>query len=129
MIVLFGDSLSVALPEHSADTWKMIGFFLILPTTFLPLKLLSIPSVLSSLATFILVAIILFDGFWKTKAPGSIMDPMPTRLGPEMTSMNWCGGIGLVLAGFGGHGVMPNLARDMKHQGSLDRVFNIAFVS
>lgn len=121
--------MEIVIPRLSSDTYKLIGFFLILPTVFMPLRLLSIPSVLSTVATVILVGIVVFDGFWKTKAPGSILDPAPTRLGPEMFQMNWLGSIGLVLAGFGGHAVIPSVARDMKHPASCDRIFNIAFVS
>lgn len=95
----------------------------------MPLRMLSIPSVLSTIATVVLVGIVVFDGFWKTSAPGSILDPAPTRLGPELFQMNWLGSIGLVLAGFGGHAVIPSVARDMKRPESCDRVFNIAFVS
>jgi vesicular inhibitory amino acid transporter len=104
------------------------SFLLILPTVFMPLKWLSVPSIFSSLATVLLVCIILFDGFWNTKAPGSILDPMPTNMGPDHTNMNWLGGIGLILAGFGGHGVMPSIARDMKHPEKVDRIFNTAFM-
>jgi len=127
MIVLFGDSVHTLFPEVSEDTCKAFGFLLVLPTVFMPLNLLSVPSVFSSLATVLLVLIILFDGFWKTQAPGSILDPMPTSLGPELNHMNWLGGIGLILAGFGGHGVMPSIARDMKHPEAVDRIFNMAF--
>lgn len=45
-----------------------------------------------------------------------------------MIGGNWLGGIGLVLAGFGGHAVMPSLARDMKHPERFDKVINKAFV-
>lgn len=129
LVVLFGDSMEIVIPRLSSDTYKLIGFFLILPTVFMPLRMLSIPSVMSTLATVVLVGIVVFDGFWKTKAPGSILDPAPTRMGPEMYQLNWLGSIGLVLAGFGGHAVIPSVARDMKKPESCDRIFNIAFVS
>lgn len=93
----------------------------------MPLWLLSFPSVLSTFCTVLLIGIVVFDGLWKTEAPGSIIDHMPTRLGPELEGANWLGGVGLVLAGFGGHAVIPSIARDMKHPESADRVFNIAF--
>jgi vesicular inhibitory amino acid transporter len=127
MIVLFGDSLNTVFPHISVDRCMCVAFFLVLPTVFMPLSLLSVPSVFSSLATVLLVVIILFDGFWKTEAPGSIIDPMPTNWGPEMKGLNWLGGVGLILAGFGGHGVMPSIARDMKHPEAVDRIFNQAF--
>lgn len=91
------------------------------------LSVLSFPSVISTFCTVLLIGIVIFDGLWKTKAPGSILDPMPTHLGPELDHANWLGGIGLVLAGFGGHAVIPSIARDMKHPESADRVFNIAY--
>ncbi|KAL1412488.1 hypothetical protein Q8F55_000233 [Vanrija albida] len=127
MTVLFGDSLNVVLPFLTPNEGKFLGFFLVLPTVFMPLRLLSVPSILSTMATVLLVGIILFDGFYKAEAPGSIRDPMPTHWDPETTNMNWLGGVGLILAGFGGHSVFPSIARDMKHPESADRVFNIAF--
>lgn len=129
MTVLFGDSLNVVVPYLTPNQGKFVGFFLVLPTVFMPLRLLSFPSILSTMATVLLVGIILFDGFYKAEAPGSIREPMPTHWGPETTNMNWLGGVGLILAGFGGHSVFPSIARDMKHPESADRVFNIAFVS
>lgn len=94
----------------------------------MPLNLLSIPSILSTFATVLLIGIVVFDGLYLAKAPGSIRDPMPTSLGPDMKGMNWLGGIGLVLAGFGGHAVIPSIAKDMRNHQSMERVFNIAFV-
>jgi vesicular inhibitory amino acid transporter len=126
-MVLLGDSLNALFPSISSDMWKIIGLVVILPTTFLPLWFLSFPSVLSTFCTVLLIGIVVFDGLWKTDAPGSILDPMPTHLGPELEGANWLGGVGLVLAGFGGHAVIPSIARDMKHPESASRVFNIAF--
>ncbi|TXT12948.1 hypothetical protein VHUM_01349 [Vanrija humicola] len=127
MVVLFGDSLNVVVPYLTPNQGKFLCFFLVLPTVFMPLRLLSVPSILSTMATVLLVGIILFDGFYKAEAPGSIREPMPTHWGPETANMNWLGGVGLILAGFGGHSVFPSIARDMKHPESADRVFNIAF--
>lgn len=127
LIVLFGDSMHEVVPKFSAETWMALGFFLVLPTTFMPLRWLAVPSVLSTAAVVVLIGIIGIDGFGKKHAPGSILDPMPTRLGPEMKAMNWLGGVGLVLAGYGGHAVIPSIAKDMRNPASMDRVFNISF--
>ena len=99
----------------------------VLPTTLLPLHLLSLPSLLSTVSTFLLVLVILLDGLIKTSAPGSILHPSSTSFGPELQHGNWLGGIGLVLAGFGGHAVVPSLARDMRHPHHFDKVINKAF--
>jgi hypothetical protein len=97
----------------------------ILPTTLLPLHLLSLPSLLSTLSSLLLIAILLLDGILAK----TLTHPATTNIGPEWKNGNWLGGVGLVLAGFGGHAVVPGLARDMKHPGDFERVINRAFVS
>lgn len=101
----------------------------VLPTTLLPLHLLSLPSLLSTLSSLLLVLVLLLDGFLKSSPPGSILHPGPTNWTPEWNSGNFLGGVGLVLAGFGGHAVVPGLARDMKYPECFDKVINRAFVS
>ncbi|KAK4688314.1 hypothetical protein P7C73_g1792, partial [Tremellales sp. Uapishka_1] len=100
----------------------------ILPTALMPLRLLSLPSLLATLSSFLLIIIILVDGFSKSAAPGSLRHPEPTSWGPETSQANWLGGIGLVLAGFGGHAVIPSLARDMRNPQNFDKIINRAFV-
>lgn len=92
------------------------------PTTLLPLSVLSLPSLLSTMSCVLLVVFILIDGFVKTSPPGSILHPATTALWPQIANGNWLGGVGLILAGFGGHAVVPSLARDMRHPEHFDRV-------
>ncbi|KAI9638491.1 putative amino acid transporter [Dioszegia hungarica] len=127
LIVLFGDSMNAIFPNISSDTWKFIVFFLIVPTTLMPLRLLSLPSILSTISSFVLIAIILIDGLGKDTAPGSLLHPAETNIFPQWRHYNFLGGIGFVLAGFGGHAVVPSLARDMKTPENFDRVINKAF--
>jgi vesicular inhibitory amino acid transporter len=94
----------------------------ILPTALMPLRLLSVPSLLSTVSSFLLVAVILIDGLYKVKSPGSLRHPAETSLGPELQGGNWLGGVGLVLAGFGGHAVVPSLARDMRRPQNFAKV-------
>lgn len=96
--------------------------FSILPTTLVPLHLLSLPSLLSTLSTLGLIVIILIDGFIKPEAPGSLRQPGPTHWMPEWHNANVLGGVGLILAGFGGHAVVPSLVRDMRNPAAFDRV-------
>ncbi|WWC92562.1 uncharacterized protein L201_007521 [Kwoniella dendrophila CBS 6074] len=128
LVVLFGDTLNAIYPDVSSNLWKAIGFAIILPTALLPLRLLSLPSLLSSVSSILLVFVLLIDGFVRTSAPGSIRHPMPTSLWPEWKDANWLGGIGLVLAGVGGHAVMPSIARDMKNPENFGGIVNKAFV-
>ncbi|OCF35994.1 hypothetical protein I316_02489 [Kwoniella heveanensis BCC8398] len=127
LIVLFGDTLNVLYPTISSNAWKIIGFSVILPTALLPLRLLSLPSLLSSVSSLLLVLVLLIDGFVRPTAPGSLRHPMPTSWSPEWQEANWLGGIGLILAGFGGHAVMPSLARDMRRPENFDKIVNKAF--
>ncbi|ORY26805.1 transmembrane amino acid transporter protein-domain-containing protein [Naematelia encephala] len=129
LIVLFGDSLEAIHPQISSNMYKIIGFFIILPTALMPLRLLSLPSLLSSVSSLLLVIVILVDGFLKSSPPGSIRHPASTSLGPEWTGANWLGGIGLILAGFGGHACMPNLVKDMRNPEHFDGIIDIAFVT
>jgi vesicular inhibitory amino acid transporter len=46
-----------------------------------------------------------------------------------MENYNFLGGLGLLIAGFGGHAIIPSLAIDMKSPEKFDRVVNWAFVS
>jgi vesicular inhibitory amino acid transporter len=91
----------------------------------MPLRLLSLPSILSTISSFVLIAIILIDGLGKDTAPGSLLHPAETNIFPQWRHYNFLGGIGFVLAGFGGHAVVPSLARDMKTPENFDRVSRI----
>nr|ODO02128.1 hypothetical protein L204_00855 [Cryptococcus depauperatus CBS 7855] len=120
LILLFGDTLHVLFSNVSSNTWKLIGFFIIVPTTLLPLHLLSLPSRLSLVSSLLLVIVLVIDGILPKATPsnpsphGSILHPEPT--------------MGLILAGFGGHAVMPSLARDMKQPEKFERIVNKAFI-
>ncbi|CAN6661512.1 vacuolar amino acid transporter 1 [Trichomonascus vanleenenianus] len=114
LIVLFADSLNALYPEISIISYKLIAFALLTPLTILPLRILSITSVLGILCTIGLIGAIVFDGLYKTQSPGSLLDPMPTWLWPQ----NWFAvplTIGIFMAPWGGHAVFPNIYRDMRH--------------
>lgn len=70
----------------------------LIPTVFLPLSLLSYTSILGIISTLLLVFVIFYDGFTKTTAPGSLLDPAPTDLGVK--DLNKLGiAFGLFMAG------------------------------
>ena len=55
----------------------------LVPTTFLPLRILSLTSLLGIMSSFVLLAVIIADGTIKREAPGSLWDVMPTSIGPR----------------------------------------------
>lgn len=62
----------------------------------------------------LLLSVILFDGFYKQEAPGSLLHPAPTSLTPHWPAVPLS--FGVMLAGFAGHAIVPSLYRDMKRQ-------------
>lgn len=114
MVVLFADSLNALFPQFSTYDYKILAFFILTPLCYLPLRILSVSSVLGIMCTFGLVVIVLFDGLYKTTSPGSLLHPMETWLLPQ----NWMAvplSIGIFMAPWGGHAVFPNIYRDMRH--------------
>lgn len=78
LVVLGADSLHAVLPQYSANTYKLIALLFLIPTTYLPLSLLSFTSLLSVLATFFVMVVLLVDGFSKKVGPGSLWQPAET---------------------------------------------------
>lgn len=114
LVVLFSDSLNALFPSVSQLSFKILAFCILTPPCFLPLQILSFSSIVGIFATFSLVLIVLFDGLYKTEAPGSLLQPMSTWLWPR----DWSTlplAIGIFMSPWGGHAVFPNIYRDMRH--------------
>ncbi|PLB51790.1 transporter [Aspergillus steynii IBT 23096] len=114
LVVLFADSLHALIPELSILQWKLICGLLLVPLNFVPLRFLSVTSILGILSCTSIVIIICIDGFLTPYAPGSLRQPAKTSLFPE----HWGTlplSFGLIMSPWGGHGVFPNIYRDMRH--------------
>ncbi|KAK8869698.1 hypothetical protein IAR55_000266 [Kwoniella newhampshirensis] len=127
LVVLFSDSLEAVWPIFSANQWKIIGLAVIIPLNFIPLRFLSYTSALGVISTWTLVAILIFTGIATPSYPGSIRDPAPTDLWPTHGPVKLGISFGLLISGFGGHFLVPNLIRDMKHPEQADRVCEVAY--
>ncbi|ANB10982.1 Avt1p [Sugiyamaella lignohabitans] len=114
LVVLFSDSLHSLVPSISQLQWKFVAFAILTPPCFLPLRILSFSSIMGITATFALVVIVLFDGFYKADSPGSLLHPATTWMWPEKWSLLPMS-IGIFMAPWGGHAVFPNIYRDMRH--------------
>lgn len=72
------------------------------------------------------VAVVIIDGFIKPEGPGSLIQPAMTHLFPA----NWLTlplSFGLLASPWGGHGVFPNVYRDMRHPHKYARAVKVTF--
>ena len=127
LVVLFADSLDALIPVWSVLEWKVVCGIILIPLSFLPLRFLSFTSVLGILSCFGIVLAVFIDGFSKPHQPGSLREPAETYLFPT----NWATlplSFGLMMSPWGGHGVFPNIYRDMRHPHKYGRGVSITYV-
>ncbi|WWD10011.1 hypothetical protein V865_008144 [Kwoniella europaea PYCC6329] len=127
LIVLFSDTMEAVLPVFSSNQWKLVGLAVIIPLNFVPLRYLSYTSFLGVLSTWTLVCILIFTGLTTKESPGSISHPCPTDLFPTHGWIKLGISFGLLISGFGGHFLIPNLIRDMKDPQQADTVVEVAY--
>ncbi|CAK5263707.1 unnamed protein product [Mycena citricolor] len=127
LVTLYADSLNSLIPRYSSNTYKLWGVFLLIPTVFLPLSLLSYTSIFGILSSVLLVIVVFLDGVTKAEAPGSLWEPADTSFGIDNYSRLGVA-FGLFMAGFSGHAVIPSLARDMMDPSEFDKMINWAFL-
>jgi vesicular inhibitory amino acid transporter len=126
LVVLFADSLNALIPGWGLTEWKIVCGFILVPLSFLPLRLLSFTSILGIVSCFGIVLCVVIDGFIKPHTPGSLREPAKTYLFPE----NWATlplSLGLLMSPWGGHSVFPNIYRDMRHPYKYNRGLNITY--
>lgn len=122
----------------TAVMWKLLCVLILLPLSFLPLRLLSFTSIIGIFSCFgsafsrsptppaqsffstsqdyaltatlpVVVAIVVMDGLLKRHSPGSLLEPAATHLFPKRWSTLPLS-FGLLLSPWGGHSVFPNVS-------------------
>ncbi|KJX99529.1 vacuolar amino acid transporter 1 like protein [Zymoseptoria brevis] len=114
LVVLFADSLDALIPGWGLTEWKIVCGIILIPLCFVPLRLLSFTSILGILSCFGIVLAVIIDGLIKPDSPGSLLSPAKTYLWPK----SWLSlpvAFGILMSPWGGHGVFPNIYRDMRH--------------
>lgn len=129
LVILFADNLHAIFPDGpGANTYKVACFAVVLPTIFLPLKLLSPVSVVGILSALTLVVVVLVDGVLKPSAPGSLWDPdSSATLYPGWGRIPLS--FGLIMSGFSSHPVIPSLARDMQQPILFPQMLDRAYIA
>ncbi|GAA5905724.1 hypothetical protein JCM8208_000878 [Rhodotorula glutinis] len=125
-VTLFADSMASLFPRFSSLFFKLISYLILLPTTYLPLRVLSLTSLLGIMSSVVLLAVLITDGLIKKTAPGSFWDPMATSIVPRWGRFPIS--FGLLMSGFSGHAVVPSLYRDMAHPEHFASMINVAYI-
>lgn len=130
MFVLFADSLNALIPQVSVTAFKLIGFALVTPLTLLPLRFLSVASLVGISGILLLLGTVLSTGVRTDAQPGSLLHPMDTWFLPRQ----WFAvplSIGIFMVPWGGHAVFPNIYRDMRrpknYKNALATVYQLTF--
>ena len=126
LFILFADSLDLLLPGWGILEFKVVCAAVMLPLSFVPLRLLGYTSSLGIVCCISIVFCVFIDGLIKADPPGSLRWPADTYLFPE----NWGTlplSFGLLMAPWGGLAVFPNIFRDMRHAHKWNKSLNVTF--
>ncbi|ANZ74409.1 BA75_00231T0 [Komagataella pastoris] len=131
LAILFVDSLSSFFPEVPSKVFRLVFGGVVVVFNFLPLNGLSFLSFIGILSTSSVVVIVIISGLLKSEAPGSIFQPEVTNFWPT-SFVNVLIAYGIFLCPFGGHPVLVELYRDMRHpeeySSCMDKTFSFTLV-
>ena len=127
LVVLFADSLNALIPDWGITEWKILCGIIVLPLSFVPLRYLSISSVLGIVSCLGIVTLIFIDGIVKPHTPGSLREPAAASLFPQRWS-DLPLSFGLLMSPWGGHSVFPNIYRDMRHPQRYTKAINYTYI-
>lgn len=126
--ILFSSSFS-SLLNTSESNLKILLFIVMFILSFLPLKHLSIISLMGIISVFSMVVLVIFSGFTTNIRPGSLINPMQINWFPQGDHpiSDILLSLGMFMAPWGGHPVFPELYKDMKHNYKYGSCCNVAF--
>ncbi|RKP28136.1 transmembrane amino acid transporter protein-domain-containing protein [Syncephalis pseudoplumigaleata] len=131
VVIVLADSLVAIRPDlaHTSIPHlpKLLAWLLLTPTTWLALRWLAYGSVLGVASTMMLTVVVVIDGLSKPSAPGSLWQWAPIHAMPAQWSQLPLS-FGLLMAGFAGHAVFPNLYKDMRQPRKFSSMANIAYL-
>lgn len=128
LVIFLSDTISSLFPSLPRIIVSLISFLILTPMLFVPVRHLSYASLLGVLIAVSILFILLYDGFSKPDAPGSLIESAETEIFPS----NWRVmplSFGLIMAGFAGHSIFPTLYRDMENPKQYTSVVNWCYVA
>ena len=126
LIILFGDTLDALIPGYGPTTWKILSGLILVPLDMVPLRYLSVTSILGILCNIGIITLIFIAGGLKQHRPGSLREPAFTTLWPTRWS-DLPLAFGLLMAPWGGSAVYPSIYRDMRHPAKFAKSLNYTY--
>lgn len=126
LVLVFSDSFHALMPEVPIVQFKVTILSILFFVNFLPLKVLSLFSLVGVACTTSIVLIAFVCGLVKPESPGSLHQVFPLQPLPS-SWQNFFLGLGIFMAPWGGHAVFPELFRDMKTPSKYSRSVKITF--
>ncbi|KAL7664403.1 Amino acid transporter transmembrane domain-containing protein [[Candida] zeylanoides] len=128
LVLLFGVSFAIVFPSAGANVFKAAIVAITFCSSFVPLSVLSVSSLVGVLCSCGVLAVTVYCGLVTGAAGGgSILHPAETYFWPRHYS-NLLVSLGVFMAPWGGHVVFPELYRDMRHPAKYDKCANITFL-
>jgi amino acid permease len=128
IVIVAAENLDVFLNQ---PTWLVkIGVcFIMWITTFVHLKYLSFTSLVGMLASSWIVSTVVVDGLLTHSSPGSLLNPMPTTLGPRDVKRWWRVFLApsVIMSCLSGHAVFPSIHLVMRNKAQFATAVNRAF--
>jgi amino acid permease len=127
LIILAADSILALFPFLSVVWIKITIALLLFPVIlYRSLSLVAWGSFVGVIALVNLLIILIYDGLTTLESPGSLLSPCSTQVIPSAV-FNVPFSFGLIMAGFAGHSVLPNIYRDMKNPAEYPKLVNWTF--
>lgn len=126
LFILFADSLSALLPGVNTQLCKIVVAFAMVPLNFAPFRILSITSAIGIFCFLGIITVLVTSGLVKPDAPGSLHEFATTSLGPR----SWTAlatSIGMFMAPWGAHSVVPAIYRDMRHPAKYPKALRFTY--
>ncbi|KAJ3316000.1 hypothetical protein HDV04_000208 [Boothiomyces sp. JEL0838] len=128
LVILTADSMVALFPQFDLFYVKIAVTCLVIPATWpRSLSIISYISLIGIIAMVNLVGILSFDGLTKKESPGSILQSADISANPPLYAPIPLS-FGLLMAGFCGHSVFPQIYHDMKQPEKYPKLLNLSYL-
>ena len=124
-LILGGDNMQKMIGLPHTMCYFCMACLVLPPCLMNDFKQLAIVSILGILTNMVVLGIVLGLGLTTLHAPGSLYEGAPTQFFLRWQSLSF---VGLVMASFAGHAVLPDLYSSMANRCEYSTVVNVTFL-